>query len=396
MRWFPFFALPLMVCSMVFGAPGKIDPSKRVLLVTAFEPIVFGQKIGWGTLFANSLAAQGPIKGVNPMIVVSATGIMQSLGNDGWYAQPGGFDVNGLISDTAKTVLGPGKTLMDGQEAGVLGNDIVPLGIMLNADSLAVRKGRLDALAREKQVDVIVMLHSSVAMDWMQKSGCPVFGIGHLYTHFDCVYCVLSSTVYDCKTGKFSDGPVVKHARRALGVDWHPVWDEYPAGEQRAFLREMEVVLREAVPVLIGELGLANGPVGPLPTRHVFLHDGEEPRTFIPDGDEIVLPAWATAEGAREVVRKAFAEREWTVAEETDGLMKGIHRKKKKHAVCSVMLSKDKMVIRSEGFRVQDDGSLKPAEPYKSWHENMKESIMIGVMQMEGRKSENTAASPSK
>ncbi len=359
----------------------KIEPARNVVIISAFEPILFGQRIGFGELLARNLMAQGPVPGVSPLIVGTAAGIVQQLGNDGWYAGMEPYDVNAHALRLATDVVAAGRKLVDGRDVGILG-DIPPLGIRLSEDELAIRQSRLVGLSKETGADFIVILHSAKAGEWIQKTGKSIYGMGHFYSHFEGVYCVMAATIFDCKKGKFIKGPVVKHARRPSGVTWHKTWAEYPEGEKRALLRELEMVVAESLPVLLEQLGLAAKRVPALPTNTTW--GGVETLcTFVPKGDVIDLPRWASPKQFPDAAVAAFKRHGWVVVETAEDRIVGVHTKGSKVAVAVMQLKDRAIEIRSEGYKLDEKGNRVPAKPYQGWHENLKHALVGALMQVE-------------
>jgi len=339
----------------------KIQAAKKVVIVAAFEPQLVGQRIA--------------------MIAVM---------NDGWTAENTGFDINGAVLAAVKTNLNREVKLVDGKDAGLV---VEANTSRFFADLVVPRKtdGRgspeslspkLAALGREWGADTIVLLHSGTVSDWVQNTSLPVMGIGHLYAHRDGVYCVLLASVYDCRTGERTVSPAVKQMRRLAGVHWYKNWAEYPPEEQRVVLRSLDLLIKDSVPVLLSQLGLTEKKV-PLPsTSPDLLGRTPPPQSFVPEGNELEIPRWASKQQARSAVADAFKRRGWSLTTDTEERMVGVFRKGKREAVCTVTFTDRTILLAPEGFEIQADEKRVPVNYYQSWNSYLKSSILEVLMKV--------------
>jgi hypothetical protein len=343
----------------------KIKSAKNVVIVVAFEPQLAGKKIG-----------------------------VVSFLSDSWSAENTGFDINGAVLGAVKTNLNRDVKLVDGKDVGVVveaKTDALPA---VQRGSLSENFGapedlnpKLAALGREWGADTIILIHSAPVPDWVQGTSLLVSGVGHLDSLRDGVFCVLVATVYECKSGTRTVSKPVHQMRRLAGVSWHKTWNEYPPAEQRAVLRSLDVLLKENVPVLLSQLGLTDSKVTePPPEADVFgLRKRQRPQAFVPEGNELEIPQWASKQQAKDAVVNAFKSRGWTLTTDTEERMVGVYRKGKREAVCTVTLTDRKILLAPEGYEVQADEKRVPVDYYKSWHENLKVSIMEVLMQVPGQ-----------
>lgn len=356
---------------------GTIDPSKRLVVVSAFPPVFIGEKVGFTTILGDSLGAQlaGPI---NPTLLHSIGGVLSKMGASTWFAKESGLDINNTIVDLVRENLNREGTVVDGRSVGLVG-DLPLFGIPLSVSERALQKGEIDRLANDYNADVVVVIHSALVRDWIQESSRSIYGIGHFDSHFQGAYCVLAASVYDPRSGVLGAPHIVKHARVPNGIEWHKTWSEYPPAEQRVLSRALDVVLKESLPILLDDLGLARKPVKPLPIAHNFAGH-EIPKSFIPDSNEFDVPEWASMKQARDAVIAAFKEYGWSATVNAEERIVGVYRKGTKEAVCTVTFPARKIVMNPEGFRVQSDGNRVSCEYYKGWNENLKEFITGALM----------------
>jgi hypothetical protein len=108
----------------------------------------------------------------------------------------------------------------------------------------------------------------------------------------------------------------------------------------------------------------------------------EMPTSIIPDGNEIEIPAWASAEQAREAVLFAFKDQGWTVTKDADGVVVGTQPKGQKEAVCTVRIANGKISMTPECFEIKPDGSRVAVEYLKGWHEDLKESLYDFILKV--------------
>jgi len=330
--------------------PEKIAAAKSLAIISAVEPDVVGQTVGF-TVF----------------------------GNGWWMSNQVGVDTNAIILDTIKANLKRDVRLVHGREVGFYPErQTENLGdlykLLASEDTTKANRDALMKFGREWGVEKILLIQSGQLRDWMRKTSVPIYGVGHFSGGNNWVFAVLRLKVFDCATGDFKSGAVVGHALRIEGVEWRKSWAEYSTEDQRAVRRAMPIVLRETVPYLMVRAGLASEPLGepPLVTNFAGV---EFPPSIVPSGNVISIPNWASVDQAREAVLFAFKEREWTVIKDADGVLVGTHPKGKKLAVCTARIADRKISMTPECFEIKADGSRLPVEYIERWHENLKESL---------------------
>jgi len=323
----------------------KLKAAKNVAIVVAFEPQLVGQKVG-----------------------------ITVFGNDGWVAENAGYDINGAALGAVKMNLNRDAKLVDGKDVGLV---IDPKS---NGTYLGNVKPLLAKLGREWGVDTIVFIHSCTVGAWVQYN-VPISGVGHYDGSVDVAYWVMVASAYDCKSGQLTETLAVKHGRALSEVQWHKSWNEYSPGERRAVIRGLDAVLSESMPVLLTKLGLTNNSVSELPTETNFAGVALPP-SFVPAGNELDIPQWASRAQAKAAVAEAFKSRGWTLTTDTEEHVVGVYRKGTKEAVCAVTITERKIILAPEGYQVQDDEKRVPVGYYKSWNSFLKESIVGLLMQV--------------
>lgn len=358
----------------------NIKGAKRIVIVSALEPAVFGQKAGFGDHLASAIVTQAPLSGVNMAVSLSAAGVVRGMGRGGWYAKPAGFDLNKALLNLVRENLNTEAVLVDGESVGLAGSDLA-LGVSYAEKDLGALKSKIEMVGREHKADVVIVIHSTSTREWIQNTtGRLIYGVGHFDDHFNGIFCVLMTSVYDCRSGKLNSSSIIKHARRpGQSVSWHESWEKYPDEEQRMVLRGLQIVLREGVPVLLNELGLAKEPVASLPIERTITGIAR-PKTFAPDGNEFVLPAWASVRQGREAVLAAFKRHDWLVTDNTENCIVGTHPKGGKEAVCTVTFDGRKFSMIPTAFSIGNDGKRTPSDPIMGWHENLKVAVVDRLM----------------
>ena len=335
-------ALLLSACETVPSiSPQAVKSAKNVAVVSAIEPTLVGLKIGI-TIF----------------------------NNDSWIEEKPGLDVNATVLEAVRTNISREAKLVAGPTVGLV------VGRSEKLDALDSLKPKLAALGREWNVDVIVLVNSAQTTDFIQRSGLPIAGVGHFYSHQDGVFCVLSAEVYDCKTGTFTTSRLVKQVRKVPGLEWHFNWNAYPADEQRAAVRILKGLLNESVAELLSSAGLNDKWIAPTEQEtNAWSLVKPSVHSSVPEGNELVIPEWMSVTQARDAVRSGFKSHEWTVVTDTDERIVGSYRNGKKEATCAVTFTDKKILLTPEGYEINPDGSRVPVAVYGRWQNNLKEAI---------------------
>lgn len=337
---------------MTTVSPEKIAAAKSLAIISAVEPDFVGQEVG-----------------------------ITSFGNEWWMSDQVGVDINAIILDTIKGRLKRDVKLVHGRDVKLRPDrkfeKLYELKDYLESDE--VKQANREALAklgREWGVDTILLIQSVQVSDWMRRTIAPVYGVG-LFARSGAgrlCYAVLRVRVFDCATGELGFGTIVKHAREVYATAWHGSWEKFTEEEKRVVKRTLPMILRETVPYMVAKVGLASEPKGEPPLKINFFGT-EMPPSIIPEENEFPIPAWASAEQAREAVLFAFKDREWTVTKDADGVLVGTHPKGQKEAVCTVRIAKGNISMTPECFEIKPDGSRMAVEYLTGWQENLKESL---------------------
>jgi hypothetical protein len=337
-------------CATV-GAIEKIGTEKKVALISAIDPAMRGEKVGL-TAFGNNVRTE----------------------------QSPDFAVNSVVLNAVKTSLNREVKLVDGGEVGLIpsvDND----GRRHTGSLTKESTQKLTALGLEWRVDLIVLIQTARSRDWIGGTNQDVEGFGHYSRLKNAAYGVFGVQVFDCRAGQVAGHDQVKQAQMLPNVAWHDSWKEYDPGDQRAVIRGLEAVIKESVPELLSKVGLTDAKVASRSLGSVLLNPaGPRPQSFVPEGNELEIPAGVSREAARAAIVYGLNVRDWDLLTNTGDRMVGVHRDGKKEAMCTFTFTDHSIVLAPEGHEVQADGKRVPVEYYRRWHNNLKESIVKALM----------------
>jgi len=319
--------------------------SQRMAVISAIYPVMQGETVGV-TLF----------------------------GNARWTAETMDFDVNAVALSAIKEALNRDVKLVNGNEVGLV-QKIEKFSLSAGTATNELKQ-KLIALGLELQVDLIALVQTTRAHDWIGRTNQYVEGFGHYSRHRNAAYGVFLLRIFDCKAGKFTRDATVTQAQMLPGVEWHNNWKDYTPEEQRVILRGLGSMVQEGMPALLSQAGLSDTKVAPRSLSSSLLSFGRsEPHSYVPQGNQIDIPAGVSLKVARLAVLAGFKERDWTVITDTDEQVIGRYRKGKKEAGCSVTFQERRIILVPEGCEIQADGKRVPTE-YRRWQNNLKESIV--------------------
>ena len=180
-------------------------------------------------------------------------------------------------------------------------------------------KQKLAALGLELQADLIALVQTSRAHDWIGGTNQLIEGFGHYSRHRDAAYGVFLLRIFDCKAGKFTRDATVTQAQMLPGVEWHTSWKEYTPEEQRVVIRGLGSMIQDGMTALLSQAGLSDAKVAQRSLGSWLLNPGRtQPKSYLPQGNQIEIAPGVSRKMARLAVVAGFKEREWTVITDTD------------------------------------------------------------------------------
>jgi hypothetical protein len=340
--------------SMGLDPIGKVSPAEKVALISAIDPVMQGQKLGF-TIF--------------------------ELKN--WTAENPGFDVNAIVLSAIKANLNRDVKLVNGKDVGLIltnKQNVYPLTDSQPAGLLQ----KLAGFGREWPVDLIILLQTTQSKDWIFGTNQPVEGFGHyarLSFGRNVVYGAFQIRIFDCKTGQFISGDLVRQARLLPDVPWHDSWNDYTPEEQRVFTRELEAMIKQSMLIFLSKAGLTDAKVDESSAGFFLFQNPAGPQQFsVPEGNELDIPNGVSRKAAHQAVANGLKDREWVLTTDTVDRMVGVYRDGKKEAMCTFTFTDHSIIMAPEGHEIQDDGQRVTVEYYHRWHKNLKESIVEELM----------------
>jgi hypothetical protein len=229
----------LMIVSAFSGCAtvDKIAPDKKVVVVSAIDPAMQGQKVGL-TIFNSKQ----------------------------WIASDPGFSVNEVVLKAVKADLNRDVKLVDGKEINLIVKNekntgsVISLAFAYSQPELAQK---LATLGKDWQADIILIIQGASAQDWIYGTSAQLDGFGQ-YSRLGWdrmptfAYGCLWMRVFDCKTGNFARVIDVKNAQVLPSIKWHDQWQDYTPEERQAIQRGVETVIGRNVPILLSDIGLMN------------------------------------------------------------------------------------------------------------------------------------------
>lgn len=327
----------------------KIPAESKVALISAIDPRMRGQTVG-----------------------------ITVFGNKGWDSDLPDFDVNARLLAAIKPILNRVVRLVNGREVSLLLKVVDRKESDLERDELA---GSLVALGHEWGVERILLIQTCRTNDWLAGTNQQVEGFGHYSRHRNAAYGVFWLRVFDCHAGKFTGGAQVKQARMLPGVEWHDSWKEYPAEEQRVIVRGLEAMIKDAAPALLSEAGLTDAKVGERSLGSWLMHpSGPTPQSYLPEGNELEIPAGVSGAAARNAVVDGVKNRGWVMQTNDEDRKVAVYRSGKKEALCTFTFTEHSVILTPTGNRIEPDGRRVPVENYRRWHNNLKEDIVKALL----------------
>jgi hypothetical protein len=342
------------------GSIEKISPDQKVAVISAIDPVMHGHKVGF-TIF--------------------------ELKN--WTAEHPGFDVNAVVLNAVKVNLNRDAKLVNGKDEGLLLKNEYLDTIFIDSPPDGLTE-KLSALGREWQVDLIILIQTTSSDDWIRGTGMTatspdrrIEGFGHyapLSFGRNFVYGAFWVSVFDCKTGRFTGGDAVQQSRVLPDVSWHDSWDAYTPDEQRTLTREFDALARQSVPIFLSEAGLTDTKIEKRSLGSLLLSPNGPAQSYVPEGNELDIPAGVSRQAARLAVANGLKDNEWVLTTNTVDRMVGVYREGKKEATCTFTFTDHAILMAPEGHEVQDDGQRVTVEYYHGWHKDLKESIVEALM----------------
>jgi len=349
LRWFS--ALLILAGGAAAATIEKIPPGRKVALLLAADPAMCGQEVG-----------------------------ITVFGNHEWTEEIPDFDINAVALEACKPLLNRDVKLVNGRDVGLLLKPETTGWKAVEPNTKEVEQ-RLAALGREWQVDAIVLIRTGQSNDWMGGTNQAVKGFGHYSRHRNAAYGVFWVRRFDCPTGKFQGGETVKLAQQLPGVEWHDSWKDYPTVERRVVLRGLSAMIKEGMPALLTKAGLTDIAVAPPSLGSWLKHPGgPPPKTFVPEGNELEIPAGVSRSVARLAVATGLKDRGWVLETDADDRMVGVHVDGKKEARCTFTFTDRAIALVPEGYEIQAGGRRVPVAVYRRWQNNLKESIVESLL----------------
>ncbi|QYM78450.1 hypothetical protein K0B96_14270 [Horticoccus luteus] len=347
---------------------------KRLALVLPLAGLVLG---GCSTLPSTRevIPASGHIALVTDF---APTQTMMSVGttafqNKQWDADTG-FDANAEALAVAQASLTRQIKTANGRDVGL------PPPSPESAAANPALAERLAALGREWQVDLILVLTSTDAPDWLYRTSMLLDDVG-LYRREvfgmkrSQVYGVFALRAFDCRTGQFTAVDRQESAREVPHLDWHDTWSAYSAREQRHLLLGWHELFKDAIPPLLTKAGLATAPEARQQSAaKSFIFAPNRAKSWLPEGNTLEIPHGITRTQAHLAVLNGLKARRWMVVSDAPDRVVGVYRDDKKEAGVTAVISDQTITLTPDDHEVHSDGSRTPAS-YERWQRNVKESI---------------------
>lgn len=339
-----FLASCICICIGVVPGFAADKAAKRTAVIFAIDPTLRGQNVG--------------------------TTIFQ---NHSWFATEPAFDPNAIALALARNGLKRQATIVDGNAVLTLADGSVVVGLATASRAEAVPSFR--ALSEEWDVDEIVLVQAWNVHDWIGGTTETVTGTGVyrrevMGLRVAQIYCVLKAQVFDRRKGRMVRATVHNLARKIPRVTWFHEWAEFRSRDQKAILYRLPAIVEECTTAVLSDVGLMD------PSVQRSTEERKAVSNFSTmELNEIEIPPEASHEVVRKAIALAMAGRHWVVTEDTPERIVGVLREGAKEAIETATITKTKIVLVPEMYKVKADGTRIAAKPNLRWHRNLFVSI---------------------
>jgi len=178
-------------------------------------------------------------------------------------------------------------------------------------------------------------------MNWWLNS------VTYLHASRDGIYCVLRAVAYNTNTDTLSASEPVTKFCKSSAIKSYESFNDYSVQEQAVLTNLLKQVLSDGVADMWRDIGLDGHYKRAECLDHVV----------VPAGNEVAIPDRFSPTQAREAVKAAFKEREWTIVSDDEAGIVAVYRKKSREARCTASFGDRKITLASEGYKVKDDGT---------------------------------------
>jgi hypothetical protein len=321
-----------------------VTAARRIAIVSAIEPEVRFQKVGV-TAFQNMT----------------------------WATADTGFEINSAALDAARKFLKREAKLIDGRSVGLLSS----VGRLIDEKQLAPR---LLELAAEWEVEAILIIQGFKGRDWIGSTNQSVDSVG-IYSRppRQEAYCALRLLTFDCVQRRFESSETATVSQAMPRTEWRASWASFPDTEKRLVLHGLRTVVEDGVPSLLAKAGLAESRTKEKSLAGT-LFGVRRGRSWVPDGNELEIPAGLSNAAARLAVATALVERGWTISSKDADKIVGVLPRGKIEAVATATVGERTITLVSERFETRSDGSRAKIDPNLSWHRNLMDSILRALL----------------
>jgi hypothetical protein len=254
----------------------------------------------------------------------------------------------------------------------------------------------LAQLCAEHGLDLILLLESGASGDWMTGTNAQLTGIGLFHREVfgmqkQQVFSVLRLRAFERSTGKFVGEEQQNHGQQIARVDWHASWDEYSPKEKRIILQGIDLMVKKSTAKIMAKTGLMDAP-SEAENTNPFISQKAVGDSWIPEGNELQIPAHVSLEDARASILGGLQDRGWTVAESAQTEITGRLLDGRKEASVKITLSERTITMIPRMEEISADGNRKELPPHLRWHRNLKESIWQRLMDVPEPAAEKSPA----
>ncbi len=327
------------------SATETVSSAKRIAILSAIDSSVRFQKVGF-TAFQNET----------------------------WTTTETGFDIN-------EAALAAAQKCLKREAKFVKGSTLVPPDEMKAlTGSREQLEPLLNRLAPELDVDVVIVIHGIRTRDWIGRTNQSIENVG-IYNRGPRweAYCALGLQTFHCATRRLGSSEKITLGQAIPRVAWRTSWPAYGDAEKRLVLHGLRTVIEDGIPTLLAKAGLAEPRVKEKSVFEKALGSGRG-KSWVPDGDGMEIPSGISKAAARLVVATAFMDRGWTISSKDAEKIVAVLPKGKIEAVATATVTERTITLVSERFETKGDGTRAKLDPNVSWHRNLKDSIVRGLL----------------
>jgi hypothetical protein len=327
---------------------GVIAEADKAAVIIAIEPVVRGQWIG------TSL-----------------------VGRKDWQATDTGFNANEIALTVARGGLTREAQIVDGVGLRIPATSVETGAFPRGDDDLARKLGMF---AETLDVDVVIAIQGTEAIDWITRTTQPFRG-GGVYTRGvignrrSYAYNALSMRIYSRKARKIVNR---EHDMRSLplsDVNWEGSWNDYPVLDRKKILVELDAMTKAGTRALLAKAGFMEPATEAEEKRGgLFTDDSVRGESSLPE-NELKIPDGVTHEKARAAVIAGLKAHGWTVASDTPERIVATLRERKKEATVEVTFADTVITMVPALDEIRKDGTRVPVKPNLRMHRKLKDTV---------------------